>query len=180
MIVVSSAMSGVTNELVKKSKEISENFADSEYDVIVSCRCFINQTSSKNQLKLFQILHSLLKKNGHLIIAEASVEGLKNLNSLRKSFGLDPIEEHWFNLHLKEKLIFPKISNIFEINDLKRLGLFYYLARVVHPASIFPKEAKKISKINTIATKSQKIFFENDHIFEQFGRHLLIDFNKKN
>ena len=72
------------------------------------------------------------------------------------------------------------ISNIFEINDLKRLGLFYYLARVVHPASIFPKEAKKISKINTIATKSQKIFFENDHIFEQFGRHLLIDFNKKN
>jgi aspartate kinase len=36
VIVVSSAMSGVTNELVKKSKEISENFADSEYDVIVS------------------------------------------------------------------------------------------------------------------------------------------------
>jgi SAM-dependent methyltransferase len=163
-----------------KNANIS-NYSDlNKYDVIVSCRCFINQTSSKNQLKLFQILHSLLKKNGHLIIAEASVEGLKNLNSLRKSFGLDPIEEHWFNLHLKEKLIFPKISNIFEINDLKRLGLFYYLARVVHPASIFPKEAKKISKINTIATKSQKIFFENDHIFEQFGRHLLIDFNKKN
>ena len=36
VIVVSSAMSGVTNDLVKKSREISENFPDSEYDVLVS------------------------------------------------------------------------------------------------------------------------------------------------
>ncbi len=36
VIVVSSAMSGVTNELIKKSKEISNNFSDSEYDVLVS------------------------------------------------------------------------------------------------------------------------------------------------
>ena len=36
VIVVSSAMSGVTNDLVKKSKEISENFPDEEYDALVS------------------------------------------------------------------------------------------------------------------------------------------------
>ena len=36
VIVVSSAMSGVTNELIKKSHEISENFSASEYDVLVS------------------------------------------------------------------------------------------------------------------------------------------------
>ena len=36
VIVVSSAMSGVTNDLVKKSEEISENFPNSEYDVLVS------------------------------------------------------------------------------------------------------------------------------------------------
>ena len=36
VIVVSSAMSGVTNELIKKSKEISKNFAEEEYDVLVS------------------------------------------------------------------------------------------------------------------------------------------------
>ncbi len=36
VIVISSAMSGVTNELVKKSKLISENFSDDEYDVLVS------------------------------------------------------------------------------------------------------------------------------------------------
>ena len=36
VIVVSSAMSGVTNDLVKKSKEISSNFSDAEYDVLAS------------------------------------------------------------------------------------------------------------------------------------------------
>ncbi len=36
LIVVSSAMSGVTNDLVKKSKEISDDFSPSEYDVLVS------------------------------------------------------------------------------------------------------------------------------------------------
>ena len=36
VIVVSSAMSGVTNELVRKSKNISENFNDAEYDVLLS------------------------------------------------------------------------------------------------------------------------------------------------
>ena len=36
LIVVSSAMSGATNDLIKKSKAISENFKLSEYDVLVS------------------------------------------------------------------------------------------------------------------------------------------------
>ena len=36
VIVVSSAMSGVTNELIKKSSEISSSFSDSEHDVLVS------------------------------------------------------------------------------------------------------------------------------------------------
>tara|TARA_A100001234_G_scaffold179545_1_gene161874 strand:- start:562 stop:1776 length:1215 start_codon:yes stop_codon:yes gene_type:complete len=36
VIVVSSAMSGVTNDLIKKSRMVSKNFSDSEYDVLVS------------------------------------------------------------------------------------------------------------------------------------------------
>ena len=36
VIVISSAMSGVTNDLITKSKEICQNFPDTEYDVLVS------------------------------------------------------------------------------------------------------------------------------------------------
>ena len=36
IIVISSAMSGVTNELINKAKKVSDNFIPSEYDVLVS------------------------------------------------------------------------------------------------------------------------------------------------
>ena len=36
IIVVCSAMSGVTNDLIKKTKEVSKNFSETEYDAIVS------------------------------------------------------------------------------------------------------------------------------------------------
>jgi len=36
VIVISSAMDGATNDLIKKSKKISDNFDNSEYDVLVS------------------------------------------------------------------------------------------------------------------------------------------------
>ena len=36
VIVVSSAMSGVTNDLIRKSQKLSKNFSASEYDVLVS------------------------------------------------------------------------------------------------------------------------------------------------
>tara|TARA_Y100000590_G_scaffold311382_1_gene351782 strand:- start:1699 stop:2913 length:1215 start_codon:yes stop_codon:yes gene_type:complete len=36
VVVVSSAMSGTTNDLIKKSKNVSKNFNSSEYDVLVS------------------------------------------------------------------------------------------------------------------------------------------------
>ncbi|MBD1161761.1 aspartate kinase [Pelagibacterales bacterium SAG-MED15] len=37
VIVVSSAMSGVTNDLINKSKKVSKEFSPAEYDVLVSC-----------------------------------------------------------------------------------------------------------------------------------------------
>ena len=36
VVVVSSAMSGATNDLIKKSKKISDNFSHAEYDVLLS------------------------------------------------------------------------------------------------------------------------------------------------
>ena len=55
VIVLSSAMSGVTNDLVGKSKKISKNFSDTEYDVLVSageqmsCSLLAGQLIEKGQ-----------------------------------------------------------------------------------------------------------------------------------
>lgn len=159
--------------------DITKYSTDSLFDVIISCRCIINQSTHVAQVELFKKLHRMLKPKGHLIIAEASDEGLRNLNRLRKEFGLKNIEEHWFNLHMKEKVVFPKISKLFKIKTIKRLGLYYYIARVVQPANTYPVEPKRGSVLDEIAKKTQLLFFNEELPFEQFGRHLLINFQKK-
>ena len=61
VIVVSSAMSGATNELIKKTSELSNNFDSSEYDVLLSsgeqvaCKC--QQHNDRQQDPKFNVLH---------------------------------------------------------------------------------------------------------------------------
>lgn len=179
-----------SEEMIKQAKTIRKNNLffehadintypfDEKFDVIISCRCIINQPTSKSQVNLLKKLHKMLKPNGHLIIAEASVEGLDNLNKLRKEFGLKNIEEHWFNLHIKERAVFPKIKHLYKITAFKRLGLYYYIARVIQPASIFPKEPKRGSVLDELAKKTQLMFFNEDMPLEKYGRHLLINLQK--
>jgi len=156
----------------------SEN---TKFDVIVSCRCFINQTTFSNQVKLFKLLHSIMKKNGTLILAEGSFEGYNYLNSLRKKFGLKPIKIPWFNLPIKESVVFPKIKKLFKISRINRLGTYYYLTRVLHPAIVFPKNPNPNSKINKLSMESENLFQEekiiNDYL-DKCGAHLLVQFKK--
>lgn len=96
-----------------KSKEI--------FDVVVCCRNFVNQTNSKNQIKLFKILHKKLRPGGSLIIAESSLEGIKRLNSIRREFGLDEIKIPWYNVPINETKVITKMKNLFQIKKINRL-----------------------------------------------------------
>ena len=152
-----------------------------KFDAIISCRCFINQTSYENQIKLFKSLNKILSSRGSLIIAEGSHEGYTYLNSLRKQFGLKPIKIPWYNLPIKEKIILPKIKNLFKISNLKRLGAYYYLTRVIHPALVYPKNPNPKSKINELSMKSEYLLSNerlNFDSLDKCGAHLLIHFKK--
>lgn len=153
------------------------------FDTVISCRCIVNQASTSDQLKLFKKIHEYLKPRGSFIIAEQSEEGLGYLDSLRKKFGLKPIKVPWHNLPIKESYIFSKLKNKFEIKKLNRLGNFYYISRVIHPALKFPEEPDPNAKINDLALKAELIFQERskgtkNHL-EKYGSHLLIHLIKK-
>jgi len=154
-----------------------------KFDVITSCRCFVNQPSSKKQIELFKMIYNMLKKNGSLIIAEQSKEGLENINNIRKKFGLDKIRVPWHNLPIKESVVFTKINDLFKISKINRLGIFYYLSRVIHPALVYPSEPNPNAKINDLALKTEKTFQkelkEIVNSFEDLGAHLLVHFKKK-
>lgn len=158
------------------------NLKNSQFDTIISCRCFINQPSEHDQIKLFESLYDKLTHNGSLIIAEQSMEGIEHLNKVREEFGLGPITIRWYNHPIKETVVFEKIKEFFEIKTINRLGTFYYISRVIHPALVFPDEPKPNSKINEIGLKSEMIFqnmFEQNNVFEKFGAQLLVHLIKK-
>ncbi len=168
----------------KLSFEIEDvnNLKDSYFDTIISCRCFINQPSENDQIKLFNTLYDKMAQNGSLIIAEQSMEGIQRLNKIRERFDLEPINIRWYNLPIKENIVFDKIKDLFNIKSINRLGTFYYISRVINPALSFPDEPKPNCKINEVGLKSEIIFqemFGQNCTFEEFGAQLLVHFIKK-
>ena len=155
---------------------------DKKFDVIISCRSLINQPNITSQIKVFQKVHNLLKKGGSFLIAEESQEGISKLNNMRKKAGLKPVSVRWHNLPLKESQIFHKIKNQYKLKKLQRLGVYYFISRVIHPALVYPKEPNPNAKINDIALKFEKFFGEikNGELneMEKIGVVILAHFKK--
>jgi len=170
----------IKNKLSFQVEDVNE-IQDSSLDVILSCRCLINQPSAQSQIKIMKLLYNKLKSGGSLIIAEQSLNGIGQLNKIREKFELPPITIRWYNVPIDEKIVFPEITNLFEIKSISRLGTYYYISRVLHPALVFPDEPKPSSKINDLGKKSELILQEElmDNSFEQYGAQLLIHFIKK-
>jgi len=173
------------NETIKKKltfkKDDVNNFTnDTTFDVIISCRCIINQPSHEKQIELFHQISDKLNHNGSLIIAEISMEGMERLNKIRNEYHIPPMHERWHNLHINEKIIFPEIKKIFTIKNIQRVGVFYFISRVLHPALTYPKEPEAEAKINDIAVISQPILDkEDENTLEKYGAHLLMHLIKK-
>ena len=185
-VVLSRQNNSVRSKVSFEVQDIQHYSDDTKYDVIISCRTFVNQPTYDEQITLFKKLHSRLNKKGSLIIAEISEEGNSRLIDLRKKHGLAPSKprnRNMRNLYLNEKKVFPKISNLFEIKEIQRGGVFYYITRVIHPALVYPIEPKANARINDIGLKSEFIMQNElrgiDNPLEQFGEHLLVHFVKK-
>jgi SAM-dependent methyltransferase len=157
------------------------NIEDSSLDVILSCRCLINQPSSQSQINTLKSLYTKLKTGGSLIIAEQSLNGIERLNDFRKKFDLPPITIRWYNVPIDEKVVFPEIDDLFKINSISRLGVFYYVSRVLNPALVFPDDPNPNSKINELGKKTELVIQDDslEHSFEQYGAQLLVHFIKK-
>lgn len=170
----------VKKKITFKNYDINNFENDSIFDVIISCRCIINQPSHERQIELFQNICNKLNPGGSLILAEISMEGMNELNKIRNEYHLPPMNERWHNLHINEGIVFPEIKKIFQIKDMKRAGIFYFISRVLHPALTYPKEPDSEVKINDIAVMSQSILSRDDeNILEKYGAHLLVHLIKK-
>ena len=110
VIVISSAMSGVTNELIKKSFEISDNFSDSEYDVLVS---------SGEQIACSLIAGRLIH-NGYKSRSWLSWQIPIFTNGIHKNSRINQIKKNKIFEYLKEGGI-PIITGFQGINNKGRI-----------------------------------------------------------
>ena len=110
VIVVSSAMSGVTNELIKKSMEISKNFSDSEHDVLVS---------SGEQIACSLIAGRLLN-NGYKSRSWLSWQIPILTEGMHKNSRINQINKNKIIGYLKEGGI-PIITGFQGVNDSNRI-----------------------------------------------------------
>jgi SAM-dependent methyltransferase len=135
---------------------IANQLSSARFDYIVSQRCIINLQHWGEQRRAILQLRLLLKRNGRILLAENTQEGLNRLNTLRVQFGLKPISVRWHNRYLPEKRLLPFLEQGFVVEDIDNFGnLYYIISRVVY-AALAAREGKEPEydhPINDIAAK---------------------------
>lgn len=105
------------------------------YDCIVSERCLINLKDWQEQQKVLLNLKNCLAPGGRIILVENFMDGLKNLNQLRRSYELDEIEVRWHNRYLDAAEFYAFTEEHFNIKFAENIGnLYYIISRVVYAA----------------------------------------------
>lgn len=121
------------------------------FDAALSERCLINLDSWESQKRAIQNIIRVLKPNGIFIFNEGLADGRKNLNVLRKKIGLPQMPRVWHNIDFRERELIQYLKRYFIIEQQLYFGVYDFIARVIHPLVVYPKEPQYESKINQIA-----------------------------
>jgi ubiquinone/menaquinone biosynthesis C-methylase UbiE len=125
--------------------------APNPFDVVISERCLINLANWEEQRRAILEMKRVLKPGGRLLMIEGTVQGLERLNALRSSVGLHSIERHWHNVLFDETSLETFLKNEFEVRQIRKMGTYYFVSRVVHPLLVAPQEPSFGAKINEVA-----------------------------
>ena len=103
------------------------------YDTIITKRALINLGNFENQKKAIVKIHNSLNKNGYYLMLECSVNGLNNMNSIRKSLSLNEIPMPFHNYHFEMDQLLQFLKNYFKIKSVRYFSDYFFLTRIVGP-----------------------------------------------
>lgn len=130
-------------------------WGDTSFDIVISERCLLNLPDRDTQHDVILEVHRVLREGGIYIMVEGTHNGLRQLNELRVSVGLQPIpdraEDNVSSLKFEEEEIEGFLSKYFKIAKKQHFGMYYLISRVVHPLLVFPDAPKFDAKINEVA-----------------------------
>ncbi len=125
------------------------------FDVVITERLLINLPTWDDQQKAIRKIHSILKNNGLFLMMDATRQGVDRLNEIRKKVGMEPIphstKQNWWINRFDEKQIKNFLQEIFNIENIQRFGMYFFISRVLHPLLVTQHKPKFDSPINQIA-----------------------------
>ncbi len=125
-----------------------------KWETIVSERCLINLSSWEEQQQALLNLRDALSPTGKLILVENCLDGLENLNSLRRHLGLHEMKPPWHNCYFRlNNDLESFLTKHFIIKRQDNIGNLYYIfsrvlyAKLSHDVGEGPKYDHPINKI---------------------------------
>jgi ubiquinone/menaquinone biosynthesis C-methylase UbiE len=106
----------------------------SSYDKVIAVRVLINLGSIERQLKGLNECIRVLRPGGILLLSEATLQGWKRLNLLRRECGLEEIPMPDFNQYLDENEIIRAAEATADLVEISNFASSYYVGtRVMKP-----------------------------------------------
>jgi SAM-dependent methyltransferase len=109
-------------------------FEDASFDAVVSTRVVINLPSWEEQRRGLGECARVLRSGGLLLLSEATEQGWRRLNALRREWGLPDIPVPSFNLYLDQERLVETLAAEFELEGVVDFASSYYVAtRLLKP-----------------------------------------------
>lgn len=110
---------------------------DETYDKVIVVRVLINLHNWSSQLKGLRECIRVLKPGGTLLLSEATLQGWRRLNKLRREWGLADIPMPWFNRYLDQGQVIKAVSPSLRLVDVVDYASTYYVGtRLLKPLLI--------------------------------------------
>jgi ubiquinone/menaquinone biosynthesis C-methylase UbiE len=106
----------------------------SSYDKVIVVRVLINLGDWKRQIQGLRECIRVLKPGGVLLLSEATLQGWKRLNLLRREWGLEAIPIPPFNQYLDEDQLVDVARDEMDLVEISNFASSYYVGtRLIKP-----------------------------------------------
>jgi ubiquinone/menaquinone biosynthesis C-methylase UbiE len=142
---------------------------DRSFDVVVSQRCLINLPSWEEQQQGLLQIARVVKPGGFFFMQEGTQQGRESLNQAREMLGVPRMPDVEYNLDFDERTLWPFLRRHYDVVEVRRLGLYDLISRIVHPMLVRPAEPRYDAAINEIARRVSARMRGADELAREFS-----------
>jgi SAM-dependent methyltransferase len=113
--------------------DISHPFDRGNFDFVYTTRCLINLPGWEPQKAALTHISSLMTRGSVYVMIENFLDGHRDMNNLRLSFGLGEIKIRHHNCFFDAELLLTFLKTWFDVEDFQNISSTYYLVtRVIY------------------------------------------------